>query len=462
MQRCITGFKRIGLIVNPKKTEIINVGLAAGKFSRVVNSFNELLPEIKVTELTKMELLGSPILADATRCCIVMKLSEYKRMNDRIFLLDSHPGLFLLKNAFSLPRLLFTLRSAPCHHHQELLAECDVITRSTTKALCNIHLDDNSWPQAKLPVRYGGLELRTAADLALPAFLSSRAASISLANDILRQPTNKQEYDDEVRAWLDQNLVLPSNAHKQGNWDDIQCSSAVDTLVPVLNQHRLACFKAAPRPESGVWLDCVPNNRFGTLIDNDTLRIGVALRVGLIVCIPQRCKCGHIRYSPFVVPLQRRAHSALSDVVRRGLSAAGIPFMLEPTGLYRGDGKRPDGITVYFYSRGRCLIWDATCVNTFASSNLIRAALAAGSVADAAEVRKIAKYAELGRRFIFQPVAVETSGAMGKSTIQFFKDLGRRLAVRLQDQRESNFLFQRVSLAILRGNAFSILQSYRD
>ena len=40
VQRCITGLKRIGLIANPKKTEIINVGLAAGKFSLVVNSFN--------------------------------------------------------------------------------------------------------------------------------------------------------------------------------------------------------------------------------------------------------------------------------------------------------------------------------------------------------------------------------------------------------------------------------------
>ena len=138
-------------------------------------------------------------------------------------------------------------------------------------------------------------------------------------------------------------------------------------------------------------------------------------------------------------------HSALDDVVRRGLSAAGISSMLEPSGLNRGDGKRPDGITVHPYSRGRCLIWDATCVNTFAYSNLIRAALAAGPVADAAEVRKISKYAVLGRRFIFQPGAVETSSAMGKSTIQFFKDLGRRLAVRFQDQRESDFLFQRVS-----------------
>ena len=94
--------------------------------------------------------------------------------------------------------------------------------------------------------------------------------------------------------------------------------------------------------------------------------------------------------------------------------------MLEPSGLDRGDGKRPDGITVYPYSRGRCVIWDAMCVNTFASSNIIRAALAAESVADAAEVRKIDKYAVLGRRFIFQPFAVETSGAMGNRRSSFF------------------------------------------
>ena len=95
-----------------------------------------------------------------------------------------------------------------------------------------------------------------------------------------------------VRAWLDQNLVLPFNTHKQRNLDDIQCSSAVATLVPILNQHHLACFKAASRPESGAWLNCVPNNRVSTFIDNDTLRIGVSLCVGLTICIPHRSKCG--------------------------------------------------------------------------------------------------------------------------------------------------------------------------
>ena len=75
--------------------------------------------------------------------------------------------------------------SAPPERIYELLHSmqsciCDVKAWATA----NIHFDDNNWSQAKLPVRYGGLGLRTAADLALPAFLSSRAASISLVNDV--------------------------------------------------------------------------------------------------------------------------------------------------------------------------------------------------------------------------------------------------------------------------------------
>ena len=46
--------------------------------------------------------------------------------------------------------------------------------------------------------------------------------------------------------------------------------------------------------------------------------------------------------------------------------------MLEPSGPNRGDGKRPDGITVHPYSRGHCIIWDATCVNTFASAKMLK------------------------------------------------------------------------------------------
>ena len=75
----------------------------------------------------------------------------------------------------------------PCHYHPELLAEYDAITRLTNEALCNIRFEP------KLPVLCGCLALRTAADQALPTFLSSHTASNSLAPSILHQPTDKQE-----------------------------------------------------------------------------------------------------------------------------------------------------------------------------------------------------------------------------------------------------------------------------
>ena len=143
-----------------------------GNFSHVVSSFSILLRELKVKEHTKMELLGSPIQNDATSPCIMKTLSEHRRMSDRILLLDGHPDLFQLNNAFSFQRLLSTLRTTPCDHHPEFLAEYDEVTRSTTEAICNVHFDDNDWLQAKLPVRDGCLGLRTATDLALLDFLS--------------------------------------------------------------------------------------------------------------------------------------------------------------------------------------------------------------------------------------------------------------------------------------------------
>ena len=93
--------------------------IAAGKISHVIDSFNILLPEFKLTELTKMEVLGSSILNDATRGYIMRKLSDHKRISYRILLQDGHPGLFMLRNAFSLPRLLPTLWTTPCHHHPD-------------------------------------------------------------------------------------------------------------------------------------------------------------------------------------------------------------------------------------------------------------------------------------------------------------------------------------------------------
>jgi hypothetical protein len=149
-------------------------------------------------------------------------------------------------------------------------------------------------------------------------------------------------------------------------------------------------------------------------------------------------------------------HAHLNDVIKRGLASAGIPSVLEPVGLDRGDGRRPDGLTVFPFTEGRSLIWDATCSDTFASSALIESATTPGAAARAAEDRKRRRYAELAQRYNFVPLAVETSGVLGPACASFLQDLGRRISASSGEPRETAWLRQRISLAIVRGNALAI------
>ena len=104
-----------------------------------------------------------------------------------------------------------------------------------------------------------------------------------------------------------------------------------------------------------------------------------------------------------------------------------MPCQVEPQGLSRNDGKRPDGVTLLLWRNGRPLIWDATCSDTFAPTYSSMASIRAGAVADAAETRKAAQYRHLLATHIFAPVAIETSGNFGSDTHLFLKEISERL-----------------------------------
>ncbi|XP_045534627.1 putative fatty acyl-CoA reductase CG5065 [Papilio machaon] len=46
-------------------------------------------------------------------------------------------------------------------------------------------------------------------------------------------------------------------------------------------------------------------------------------------------------------------HAALNDNIRRSLATVNVPSLLEPTGIARDDGKRPDGMTLILWKMGR-------------------------------------------------------------------------------------------------------------
>ena len=47
----------------------------------------------------------------------------------------------------------------------------------------------------------------------------------------------------------------------------------------------------------------------------------------------------------------------VNDLIKHALASAGTPAMLEPPGLSRRDGKRPDGLTLFPWKGGKNLIW---------------------------------------------------------------------------------------------------------
>jgi len=67
------------------------------------------------------------------------------------------------------------------------------------------------------------------------------------------------------------------------------------------------------------------------------------------------------------------------------------------------------------------------------------------------------KYANLAPSFCFVPVAVETLGALGAGAMELLHELGRRITESTGERRAMEYLLQRLSVAIQRGNAASVL-----
>ena len=113
--------------------------------------------------------------------------------------------------------------------------------------------------------------------------------------------------------------------------------------------------------------------------------------------------------------------------------AVDISCTLEPCGLHRGDGRRPDGIASITCTQGHCLVWDATCHYTFALTNISIASNGAGLVADRAASGKRVLYSDLYQSCAFIPVAVESSRSIGKD-VSFSMSLAD-----VQDVRQKTF-----------------------
>jgi hypothetical protein len=459
--------KARGLSLNHTKCEVI--GLSPSN-RRSWDASGLRFTECLLQDAT---LLGTPIQAGpGVDKALVGKREDLRLMVGRLSLLPSHTALFLLRNAFAIPKLLYILRTAPCCQSVELDAY-DVTLRASLTAILNIELSLSSSTQAGLPLRWGGIGVRSATQLAPSAFLASAAGAaelLSLLLPIRVLSTPDPAIASSEAAWKGLGgVVTPVGAEAgvQRKWDDVICGIVADGLMVGANDCTSARLLASRSPGSGVWLNAIPCASLGLHLDDSALRVAVGLRLGAPVVLEHQCTCGTTvsKLGHHGLSCKRSAgrhlrHNLLNDTILRALLSANVQSIREPPGLARSDAKRPDGATLVPWSSGRCLLWDATCPDTLAPSYVQRSADKPGMAAAQAEARKRSKYAALSIAHDFVPVAIETLGTWGEEGLAFINEVGRRIAAVTGDKRATSFLKQRLAMAVQRGNAAAVLGTF--
>jgi hypothetical protein len=464
VNRLISGLTSLGLKVNTNKCELVFLGACPVRTKNHIHKlFQDACTGVRITELEELIILGSPVGEKARVNTLTEKLECFKNLEAFTKTIDSHYAFYLIKNCLFMPKLLYLLRTSPSFEHPEILKLFDRSLVSALERITNVHLDPHATTQALLPAKYGGLGIPSTEAISTSAYLSSLNASKPLARRILGANPLTGFEDRAKEQWLGKapvNTPLPQSV-KQADFTkpifDRILADLRDSLAGV-DLKRLECFTG---PEQSSWLHALPATTVGLKLNDQQFRVAIATRLGSQVCERHTCRCGkHVEKDGLHgLSCKRSAgrisrHSHLNDILKRTLVSAGFASVLEPPGLCRADGKRPDGMTLIPWSRGQSLVWDVTVVDSLAPSRLTRNV----SPTEEAEAKKIAKYTSISDSgYFFQPVAFDTQCRAGPKTGSFLKKLGKLLTDFTGEPRSHTFLMQRLQIAILQHNAACIL-----
>ena len=105
----------------------------------------------------------------------------------------------MLKNCFSLPKLLYFLRTSTCFYHPVLLEKHH---KTGLSIVCNVNFDVILRTQLALPAEMGGLGVSSASLLALPTFLASAFGASDFLTTIFSEPCDDVLLTKALEKWL--------------------------------------------------------------------------------------------------------------------------------------------------------------------------------------------------------------------------------------------------------------------
>ena len=152
----------------------------------------------------------------------------------------------------------------------------DETVRQALQSVCNINMDNSTWTQATLPTSKGGLGVRRASDLALPAFLASCYGTHDLVSSLLPpvELGNDPLLREALNLW-EANTTCPLPPEemrgRQRRWDELLTQKThEDLLEAATDSITRARLLSTATKESGAWLNVLPIPHLGTKLDDDS------------------------------------------------------------------------------------------------------------------------------------------------------------------------------------------------
>ncbi|GAV00437.1 hypothetical protein RvY_11284 [Ramazzottius varieornatus] len=329
----------------------------------------------------------------------------------------------------------------------------------------NNSIDGSTWLEASLPVSMGGLGIRRTERIALPAFM----ASIHSVQALVLSIYPESDLDSVVNGGLDHwplltsaELPVPALRRQHRAWDLPVVTEEFGSLMDQSDMTSKARLMAVPTKASATWLHALPASPLGNLLDDNTLRISVWLRLGSRLCQLHMCCCGEVvdKYglhglSCLKSAARHRRHASLNESVRRALVSEQVPAVLEPLGLPRDDGLIPHGKTMIPWKNGKELVWDVTVAKSYVGKTSEKM----GAAAEDAEERKIQKYQGIASQYLFVPLGFETFRSWRPAATEL---IGKKLVEFCFETRSLQYFKQRLSLDIQRGNAFCVMGTAKE
>ena len=156
-------------------------------------------------------------------------------MMSRVQQLNSHYALTIIRNLMRVSKLMHMLKTSRCIENPKL-SHFDNIMQSGLESILNVELSVNQWKQACLPIRNGGLGIRTTTSLAPSAFLSSVVSSWELQLQILLMLASAPgaDFTDNLTFWTTMTSgqsITERNANKQRAWDEVYVDMVKTNLL---------------------------------------------------------------------------------------------------------------------------------------------------------------------------------------------------------------------------------------